>query len=305
MKQTKLQAALHAATENDKEEQLIAVLQSSEASRKDKVDACRELGVIGTKKSIKPLAQLLDDEELSHMARYGLEPNPDPAVDEVLREALKKVKGLPLVGVIGSVGFRRDEKADQLVAEHLKCEDSKIKSAAARALGSIGTERASKDLMNALEDANKENRVDIFEGLLRCAEALFSKKKKNIALKIYNHLLTLDEVPHQVRAGSLRGVVLLQGKQGIPTLIKAIQGNDFSMVQAAALTAQEMKSDAVVKAIADVLDDLSTDKQIVMVQTLGTIGSEEASKLLKQCVKSENQQVAETAKKNLAALAQT
>ncbi len=58
-----------------------------------------------------PLAALLGDEKLAHMARYGLEPIPDPAVDDALRDALGKLKGRPLVGVIGSIGVRRDTKA--------------------------------------------------------------------------------------------------------------------------------------------------------------------------------------------------
>ena len=42
------------------------------------------------------LAALLGDEQLSHNARYALQMNPDPAVDEALRGALGTVKGKPL-----------------------------------------------------------------------------------------------------------------------------------------------------------------------------------------------------------------
>ena len=61
------------------EPKLIAVLTSNDASRKDKADACRQLAVVGTKAAIPTLAALLSDEELSHNARYALEPIPDPA----------------------------------------------------------------------------------------------------------------------------------------------------------------------------------------------------------------------------------
>ena len=89
----------------DQEAKLIAVLKS-DAPRKAKADACRELGRVGTREAVAPLAALLCDEELGHMARYGLEPIPDPAVDTALREALDKVKGRLEVGVIGSIGVR-------------------------------------------------------------------------------------------------------------------------------------------------------------------------------------------------------
>ncbi|MEJ2362241.1 MAG: hypothetical protein P8Z75_12575, partial [Gammaproteobacteria bacterium] len=79
------------------EAKLIAVIQSEDASLKEKVDACRGLSYIGTKNAIPALASLLGDEKLSHMARYGLEPIPDPAVDDAFRDALDEVKGMPLV----------------------------------------------------------------------------------------------------------------------------------------------------------------------------------------------------------------
>ena len=78
------------------EARLIAVLKS-DAPRKAKADACRELARIGTRDSIGPLASLLCDEQLSHMARYGLEPIPDPAVDTALRDAAGKASGRQLL----------------------------------------------------------------------------------------------------------------------------------------------------------------------------------------------------------------
>src|SRR5208337_3652328 len=80
------------ASPKDGEAKLIAVLKS-DAPRKAKADACRELARVGTRESVAPLAALLCNEELSHMARYGLEPIPDPAVDTALRDTLEKVKG--------------------------------------------------------------------------------------------------------------------------------------------------------------------------------------------------------------------
>ena len=66
---------------------------------------------IGNKDAVAPLAALLPDEKLSHMARYGLETIPSSAVDKALRDAAGKLQGRLLVGVIGSIGVRRDAKA--------------------------------------------------------------------------------------------------------------------------------------------------------------------------------------------------
>ena len=58
----------------------LTTVLKSDAPHKEKADACRQLSIIGTKDVIAPLAALLYDEKLSHMARYGLEPIPGPAV---------------------------------------------------------------------------------------------------------------------------------------------------------------------------------------------------------------------------------
>ena len=47
----------------------------SGAGHFEKLQACRNLGVIGTKDAIEPLAALLADEKLSHVARMGLQSN--------------------------------------------------------------------------------------------------------------------------------------------------------------------------------------------------------------------------------------
>ena len=66
------------------------------------------------------------------MARYAMEPIPDPAVDSALRRA-GRLKGRPLIGVIGSIGVRRDARAVDRLAALLKEQGSGVARAAARA----------------------------------------------------------------------------------------------------------------------------------------------------------------------------
>jgi hypothetical protein len=107
------------AAGGEEETKLIDVLKSG-ADQKAKADACMSLARYGTKDAVPALAALLTDEKLSHMARYGLEPIPDPSVDVALREALGKVKGRLLTGVIGSCGVRHDSQAIQPIAALLQ-----------------------------------------------------------------------------------------------------------------------------------------------------------------------------------------
>jgi HEAT repeat protein len=184
---------------------LIAVL-SSGAGQKEKVDACRSLAVIGTKDAVPALAALLGDEKLSHMARYGLEPIPDPAVDEVLRDALGKLKGRPLVGVIGSIAVRRDAKAAEPLARLLGDTDADVVRTAAKALGRIGTPDAAKLLLEKLGGAPAALRPAVADACLSCAEALVVQGKPAEAAAIYQRVAKAD-LPKHFRVAAAHGLI--------------------------------------------------------------------------------------------------
>ncbi len=204
---------------NGREAELIAVLKSS-APLKQKADACRELSLIGTKESVEPLAAMLGDEKVAHLARYALEPIPDPAVDVALRDALGKLKGRPLVGVIGSIGVRRDSKAIGSLSGLLKDKDADVAQAAARALGSIGNPDAVKALMSEWEDAAIEKRAGIHpaiaEGLFRSAEALTAHDRRGEAIAIYQ-MVSGSKLPQPIRDAAARKARFLSQEAG-PTL---------------------------------------------------------------------------------------
>lgn len=192
----------------EQEDQYIAVLKS-DAPFKEKADACRELGRIGSVKAVEPLAALLTDEKLSHMARYGLEPNPDPSVNAALRDALAKVNGKLKAGVIGSLGVRRDQEAVPALVALLKDADLVIACAAARALGSIGSRESVMALMDALENGPAEIRLGVCEGLFRSAEGLVANDRKEIALRLYDRLSKVED-PKQVKVGAMIGIERLK-----------------------------------------------------------------------------------------------
>ena len=116
---------------------LIAILKEPNASVYAKAKACQQLAVVGDKAAVPALAALLADPQLSHYARFGLEPIRDPSVDEALRAALGRVKGKLLVGVINSIGHRKDAKALDALAKLLHDADSEVAKAADAALARI------------------------------------------------------------------------------------------------------------------------------------------------------------------------
>jgi hypothetical protein len=90
---------------------LVAILKDSSASDYAKAKACQRLAVVGAGAAAPALATLLHSPQLSAYARTALETIPGAPADEALREALTKVKGNQLIGVINSIGKRRDAKA--------------------------------------------------------------------------------------------------------------------------------------------------------------------------------------------------
>jgi len=201
------------ATQQD-ESKLIAVLKS-DAPQKDRVDACRELAVIGTKDAVPALAALLGDEKLSHMARYALEPIPDPSVDDALRDALGKLKGRPLVGVIGSIGVRRDAKAVQSLTKLLENPNADVAQTAARSLGKIASPDAAKVLVDTLAKAPAANRPAVADACLSCAEAFLKKGKRTEAAEIYASVGKAD-LPKHFRVAAAHGAIQARQSTGTP-----------------------------------------------------------------------------------------
>jgi len=95
----------------------LAGLLATDVSRASKDFVCRQLSLIGSAQCVPAVAPLLTDEKLSHMARYALERIPAPEAVKAMRDSLPKTKGRVKVGVINSLGVRRDvESSDALAA---------------------------------------------------------------------------------------------------------------------------------------------------------------------------------------------
>jgi len=259
-------AASSPSTTSEQVKKLVAVLKS-DAPQKEKADACRELARIGDEEAVAPLAALLPDEKLSHMARYGLETIPSPSVDKALRDAAGKLQGRLLVGVIGSIGVRRDPKAVELLTKLLHDPDNDVAQAAAKSLGSIGDSAAAKALLKALPSVSANNQLAFYEGLFRCAEAATAKGRPKDAIVIYDRLREIS-APPQVRTAALRGAILTRQKDGLPLLGLALPGSDYAMFLAAVRTSQEMRGPDVTRLLASALPALPADRQIVLIQTL-------------------------------------
>src|SRR5438445_8727029 len=156
-------SAADSESPGEKERQLIAVLKSA-APPQDKAIPCKQLAVYGSKKAVPVLAALLSNGELASWARIALEAIPDPEADAALRNAIPKLHGKLLVGVINSIGYRHDAKAVGSLVKKLKDDDVQVASAAAVALGHIGGSKAAQALTASLTHGAIEVRSAAAEG---------------------------------------------------------------------------------------------------------------------------------------------
>jgi len=186
------------------EQRLSAQLLRSSSSEAARKFICRELAVIGSAASVPALAALLPDESLSHMARYALERIPGSEADTALRDALGKTKGATRIGIIHSIGARRDARSVTPLAKLLANEPASA-AAAAKALGEIGTPEAVGALQAFRGQAGDALRLALADALLIGAERLVASGDRARAVKLLESLSEPSQAPH-VRLAARRAL---------------------------------------------------------------------------------------------------
>lgn len=196
--------------QKDVESRLAAVL-AMDVPRDAKDYACRKLMVVGTAASTGALGKLLGSEENAHMARYALERMPAPEASQTLREALPNLAGDLQIGVISSLGVRKDAASIPALTALLGGADVAVARAAAIALGDIGSADAGLALAGAKSSA-PETKLAATDGLLACAESMLVAGKKADALAIYQRMAG-QEQPKHIRLAATRGMLACAGKE--------------------------------------------------------------------------------------------
>jgi len=181
---------------------LIAMVKDPKSTVFQKAIACKKLAFVGGKDAIQPMAALLGHPQLSCYARFGLEPNPDPTVDDALRTALGKLTGKLQVGVINTIGVRKDAKAMPMLTKLVNSSDPEVAGAAAASVGLIGGLQAAKVLEAALGSTKPPVFAVVARASLLCAESLMSANKAR-AIEIYTQL-SATTMPGPVRLAALR-----------------------------------------------------------------------------------------------------
>jgi len=266
---------------------LIALLGAADATPECKKFACEQLSIIGSPEAVPELAKLLPVEDMSHMARVGLERIPGPEASKALRDALGGVKGKLLIGVIGSIGERRDAEAAGALAALLNDPDPAVAAAAAIALGKIGGDVATKALAEARTKAPEKARPAVADAYLRCADHLVAAQKAEQAAAIYLEMYAATE-PRNIRIAALRGLVYAKSPKAMPLITEALTGADAEMQAIATSFVRETKGEAETKAFADLLPKLSPKGQVLLIGALADRGDAAALPAITAAVKSED-----------------
>ena len=250
-------------TSTEKEKELLAILRS-DAPTAERAITCKLLAVYGSSAAVPDLASLLSDKQLASWARIALEAIPGPEADAALQDATESLQGRLLIGVINSIGVRRDANAVDSLAARLRDKDADVASAAAVALGRIGNGPATKTLRQSLASAPEKVRSAVAEGCVLCAERLVAEERMAEAAEIYDEVRAAD-VPEQRILEATRGAILARNEAGIPLLIEQFRSPVKSRFQLALTIAREFPGGEVDKALAAEMVRATPDRAALIV----------------------------------------
>ena len=248
------------------ESQLLAVLKS-DAELFDKAKACQRLAIIGTYKSVPALAELLADKNLSHYARFGLESNPSEEVDQAFREALGELKGRQLVGVINSVGVRRDTQAVDALLRASAGDDDEVAGAALSALGVLATPKAIVGIQKAL-NGKPSLRVTAADACLTAADNLLRQKKNEDAANVFAALREA-ELPKHLNVASRFGQIRARSQNVNELMSSYLANEDHDLFRIGLELAHNLTDAKTTGQLVRQLDSLPVDRQILLLHVLG------------------------------------
>ena len=171
-----------------------------------------------------------------------------------------RLQGRLLVGIINSIGVRRDSKAISGLGKKLPDHDTEVASAAAVALGRIGGADAARLLEQSLVRGPASALPAVAEGCILCAEGFSAQGQPARAIKLYDAVRQAP-VPKQKVLEATRGAILARGLDGIPLLIEQLRSPDKAFFDIGLRTARELPGIPVTEALVAELVQCSPDRQ--------------------------------------------
>lgn len=262
------------------EDKLIAVLTSKTSTQDGKSIACRFLQQIGTERCITAVSALLDDEILCHYARLVLERLESEPADKAMRDALLNVPDSAKIGILGSLGARRDRKAVAKVARLTAGRNPAVVAAAIETLGKIGGPAAAQ-LLPTMKPPKKLQPVQM-KAMVACARSLPPAD----AVALCQKVLAGTDTPSRIAA--MKQLTVADPTKALPVIAEVIKGNDAKIRKGAITAIAETKDRKLTAAMIEILEQLPRERKAELIIALGTRGDIEALKPVSRYVSSED-----------------
>jgi HEAT repeat protein len=255
------------AEAREEEQRLISVLESS-SSLQEKDAACAQLKRIGDAACVPALARLLTDTNLSHSARYALEAMPWPEAGRALADALPRTSGMLKVGIIDSIGQRKQKTAVRPLAAELANPDLLVAAAAADALGRIGGSEAMDDLLRVMGSSNAPLHRAAVQAALSCANQLHKAGDYRKANRAFNQIYVKAKDDGS-KVAAYRGVILSSGKSAGTVAAAAIAKTTDARQLAALQLVHELPGPTATRAFVELLPRSAPPVQTALIEGLG------------------------------------
>jgi len=278
---------------------LVALFADPATSMPARRFIARQLPRLASRRHVPTIARVLDDPKAAEMARRILEAIPGDESRAVLRGLIGKAKGRMLVGVVNSLGVRRDARAVPAISPLLRSDDEAVASAAAEALGKIATPEAAQALLNATP--RPAARLFLRDALIQCALAL-SKSDAALARQIGDRLWKEAKSPGG-RISALTALARVSPERAVPVLLTALDSGDRQLRATALALAATTPSPELTKALATRLAKAEPDQKIALIRTLSARGDEAALPAVLPLLDADDQGVRIAAIEALATLA--
>ncbi len=261
---------------------LLALAGDEGATFAGRAFACRQLARIGDDGSVPVLETLLRDEALSHMARYALQRVSGDAAGKALRGALHDLEGEQLVGVINSLGERRDAAAAAILGTMLSELKGDAWAATIEMLGKVGNEQAADVLVDAMagaiaEDATFPDLGPLPDAVLRCADQLAADVNPGLAASLYSTIYHRPDHPRHVQIAGLLGLVHLQPVETAGEVVGLLGSEDPVWRGTAARLIAEVPGEEVTLAYAEHVYSPPDDVRMQLILALAERGDPRAA----------------------------
>lgn len=270
--------AIAASPDPVKTRELVAVVQSG-ADLAARALALQQLALVATKDAVPAMARLLADERFNQYARDVLEQIADPSAGAALRSALGSLRGPALIGVVNSLGLRRDPLAVAALGRIAAEATADAAPAALVALGRIGTPEAMRVVEPALRHAAPQIRTAAAEACVLCADRLLAEGQAAAAHRLHDSVRHAD-VPAAWRVASARGAILADQGKGLALLIEYLRSADPDMRDMALRTARDFRHQSATPALVAELDRMPPPQQAAVISVLVDRGDDVARSAL-------------------------